>query len=454
MTDAEMALKLAEEIDKKGGNAYYVGGFVRDSVLGKESKDIDIEIHGITNDTLIEILDSLGHRMIIGESFGVYALKGYSIDIAFPRKERQTGNKHTDFEISLDPFIGTYKACMRRDFTINSMMKNVLTGEIIDHFGGLEDLKQGIIRHTNVETFKEDPLRVLRGCQFASRFGFKIHDDTIKLCSELDLSTLSKERVFAELQKALLKSDKPSVFFEYLREMNQLKTFFPELENLIDVVQNKKYHGEGDVWNHTMMVLDECAKLREKVNNKTGFMLSALTHDFGKAVCTEIREDGKIISYGHEIQGIPLVKTFLSRITNEKSLIQYVTNMTKLHMRPNALADLNAKTKSTNRLFDESCDPLDLVYLSIGDNYGRISEDGIIDHSPYLFEKLNIYEEMMKLPYVSGEDLINMGLKPGKDFSLYLEYAHKLRLNGTPKEQALKEVKQYIKNTERKNGNI
>ena len=450
LTNEEMAYKIASEVSKQNGCAYYVGGYVRDSILGIESKDIDIEVHGLEPDKIEMILDSLGSRIVIGESFGIYNLCGYNIDIALPRKEKQRGGKHTDFDISVDPYIGTYKACERRDFTINAMMKNILTGEIIDHFGGIDDIKNKVIRHVNDETFKEDALRVLRACQFASRFEYSIAPETKLICSQIDISQLSCERIFAELEKALLKSSKPSIFFELMREMNQLDVYFPELKALIGVIQSKKYHGEGDVWTHTMLVLDECAKFRDLTTSPIAFMLSGLVHDFGKAICTEVRDDGKITSYGHEIKGIPLVKDFLSRITNEKFIHRYATNMTKLHMRPNALAKLNAKIKSTNALFDESMAPKDLVYLSIADNYGRIVEGGIIDNSDFLFSRLKEYEDTMSLPYVSGDDLIKLGYTPNEHFKEYLDLAHKLRLNKTPKDDALKQVIQFIKYTERK----
>ena len=207
INDLEMARKIAEAVAAKGGCAYFVGGYVRDMIQGDCGKDIDIEIHGIAPTTLKEILDSLGQRMEIGESFGIFGLRGYSLDIAMPRTETNRGKGHRDFDVFVDPFIGTEKAARRRDFTINAMMQNLLTGEIIDHFGGQGDLQKKIIRHIDPDTFIEDPLRVLRGAQFAARFGFEIADETIELCRSMDLSTLAKERVIGELEKALLKAE-------------------------------------------------------------------------------------------------------------------------------------------------------------------------------------------------------------------------------------------------------
>jgi tRNA nucleotidyltransferase (CCA-adding enzyme) len=224
--------------------------------------------------------------MAIGESFGIYALKGYGLDIAMPRKETLRGSGHRDFDICVDPFIGTEKAAQRRDFTVNALMEDVLTGEIIDHYGGLYDLKHGILRHVCAKTFAEDPLRVLRGAQFAALFSFSIALETVDLCRGLTLRHLPRERIEGELQKALLKASHPSVFFETLRTMGQLHEWFPEAAALIGIPQDPLHHPEGDVWIHTMMVLDEAAKHRAQVSHPMGLMLAALTHDFGKVVCT------------------------------------------------------------------------------------------------------------------------------------------------------------------------
>ncbi|MBR7161914.1 MAG: tRNA nucleotidyltransferase, partial [Clostridia bacterium] len=314
--DLDMAVKLASEVKNHGGTAYYVGGYVRDRLLHLENKDIDIEIHGVEVSVLKQILDSLGERVSMGESFGIFALKGYGLDIALPRKEKAVGKGHRDFETYTDPMIGTSEAAKRRDFTINAMMMDVLTGEIVDHFGGREDLERRILRHVSTETFPEDALRVLRGAQFAARFHCTVAPETVSLCKAMPLSHLSRERVWEELRKALCKADRPSVFFLTLREMEQLDTWFPEVRNLIGVEQNPVYHAEGDVFSHTMMVLDEAAKYREQASDPFGFMLTALCHDFGKAVCTEMIK-GKLCSYNHEIKGLPLAEAFLRRLTNE-----------------------------------------------------------------------------------------------------------------------------------------
>jgi tRNA nucleotidyltransferase (CCA-adding enzyme) len=440
--NTEMARKIAEAVNEKGGTAYYVGGYVRDKLLKIENKDIDIEVHGVTPTKLTEILDGLGTRLSMGESFGIFGLKGYTVDIAMPRKEKQRGKGHRDFEMFVDPYIGTQKAAQRRDFTVNALMMDVLTGEIIDHFNGIHDLNHKILRHVSGETFAEDALRVLRAAQFASRFDFTVAPDTMVLCNGISLSDLSKERVEAEMKKALLKANKPSVFFETLRKMNQLSLWFPELENLIGVEQNPKYHAEGDVWNHTMMVLDAAAQLRDQAENPFGFMLTALAHDFGKAICTEII-GGKICSYNHETKGLPLVKKFLRRITSENKLIEYVLNLTEHHMRPNQLAAQGSSVKATNKMFDLAIAPKDLLLFAKADHLGRLITEPSADHQDFLKERLAIFQEIMEKPYVMGRDLIEAGLKPNEKFTEILQYAHKLRLAGVEKNEALKQTLIY-----------
>lgn len=435
----EMARRIAEAVDSAGGVAYFVGGYVRDLLMGEAGKDIDVEIHGLTPDELKGILDSLGQRLDIGESFGIFGLRGYSIDIAMPRRESCRGRGHRDFDIFVDPHIGTLGAARRRDFTINAMMQNILTGEIIDHYGGREDLEKKLIRHVDGHSFAEDPLRVLRGAQFAARFEFEIADETVELCSQMDISTLPRERILGELEKALLKATRPSIFFEMLRRMDQLDVWFPELKSLIGIEQNPKYHTEGDVWVHTMMVLDQAAKLREFAKSRLGFMLSALCHDYGKAICTEIIK-GEIHCYGHEVAGLPLVKAFMNRITSEGGLTKYVLNMAEHHMKPNALAAQGASVKSTNRMFDCSVDPEGLLCLAIADGLGKTSPREYVSYNDFFRERLATYREYMARPFVMGQDLIDAGLKPDKRFSEYLEYAHKLRLAGVEKESALKQT--------------
>jgi len=437
--DRQMAGQIARLVAEHGGRTFYVGGYVRDALLGRENKDVDIEVHGIAPEVLAQILDWLGQRIAIGESFGIFNLKGFDLDIAMPRKEAVRGRGHRDFDIFVDPFIGTEGAARRRDFTVNALMEDVLTGEIVDHFGGREDLEKGVIRHVNDISFAEDPLRVLRAAQFAARFEFSVAPETIRLCRGMQLDALPRERIEGELKKALLKARKPSVFFEILRQMDQLHHWFPELEALMDVPQSPKYHAEGDVWTHTMLVLDQAALLRHRSANPYWFMLSALCHDFGKAVTTEFTK-GAYHAYGHETAGIPLAEAFLGRITTETKLMEYVVNLVELHMKPNTLAESKSLRKVTNKMFDQAIDPEGLVSIALADDRGRISQVPGEDPEEFLLQRLGVFREIMARPHVMGRDLIEAGLKPGPEFTEILAHAHKLRLAGIPKEDALRQT--------------
>ena len=388
----EMAHTVAQAVASHGGQTYYVGGFVRDRLMGIDNKDVDIEVHGITPETLAEILDSLGERVTMGASFGVYGLKHYDLDIAMPRSERTTGHGHRDFEVSVDPFLGVEKAAQRRDFTINSLMENVLTGEIVDSFGGREDLKNGILRFVSPETFIEDPLRALRAAQFASRFEFAVDKRTVKLCSIMEIQYLPFERITGELEKALIKAKKPSIFFEVLKEMELLDYWFSEISAL-----------SADARAHTMAVLDRAASVRAEAKSPFFFMLAALCTDIGQP------------------------EALIDRLSNEKELRDYVLNMKELADVP------DSSCPDWNFLFDKSVCPADLLLLS---KALREGENARLEKKQK--EKLFEYEELMKRPQVMGRDLIAAGLKPDRSFSSLLAYAHELHLRGVEKDEALK----------------
>lgn len=445
--DLKMAFRIADLVAQRGGTAYYIGGYVRDKLLQRENKDIDIEVHGLYPAQLEEVLGQLGKRMAIGESFGIYNLKGYSLDIAMPRKEEQRGSGHKDFDVFVDPFIGTRKAALRRDFTMNALMENILTGEVVDHFGGSADLRAGIIRHVNDSSFIEDPLRVLRAAQFAARFEFSIAEETLALCGRMDLSALPRERILGELEKALLKAKRPSIFFESLRRMGQLSFWFPELERTIGVEQDPIYHPEGDVWTHTMMVLDAAVQYRDQVSDPLGFMLAALTHDFGKVLCSE-KVNGRIRAYQHEILGLPLVRSFLRRLTRERARTRYVLNLSELHMKPLMMANDRSSLKATNKMFDQAADPEALICLSLADGLGKRPSGEDASGEAFLLERLAVFREYMNRPRVTGRDLIDAGISPSEHFSEYMAFAHKLHLAGVSKENALPQVLALVRKTE------
>lgn len=454
MDNYSMAIQIAKKVKEVGGIAYFVGGYVRDSILDIPNKDIDIEIHGIKPEILKNILSELGDIQTIGNAFGIYNLKGYDLDIALPRKERCIRTGHKDFEVYVDPYIGTHAAARRRDFTINALMKNILTGEIIDEFNGLNDLKNHIIRHVDSSTFREDSLRVLRACQFAARFNFKIASETINLCKTMDLSTMPKERIAGELSKALLKAKKPSVFFNSLYECEQTK-WFKEVYALKGIKQDSEYHPEGDVYMHTMSVLDQAGGLFptgiDNPDRYLPFMLSALCHDFGKVNTTEINSKGRLCALNHEITGIPIANDFLGRIYNNKGFIKYVDNMIKYHMKAHSCFNNRSKTKTTNLMFDKLLYPKDFILLVYADSTGHDLDnldnrqfnmflEKAMTESGFLTDRYLDYGKRISESHITAEDLINIGLKPSPLFKIILDKAWDMHLKGIKKEHVLKQV--------------
>ncbi len=447
-----LAQEIASAVSFAGGQTYYVGGFVRDQIIGRENKDIDIEVHGIPPHVLIDILGNIGEPLMMGASFGIIGMRHYEIDISMPRSGNRVNENAGDFETFADPFIGPEKAAARRDFTMNAMMQDVLSGEILDFYGGLDDLHRRLIRHVDDKTFAEDPLRVFRAAQFAARFDFEIAEDTQELSSKIDVSKISSERIMGELEKVLLKSKCPAVFFAYLRKMKQLSCWFPEAEALIGVEQNPVYHPEGDVWNHTMQVLDQAAALRDEASESLWFLLSALCHDMGKAITTTFDEE-RIHAYGHDREGVKPVQRFLDRITNEEKLIKYVLNMTELHMQPNQKYDNRAHKKAFFKMFDASICPADLLLLAKADSLGRSAPDTdttrLIERysetEKFLRDMLAEYNELMSRPYLMGRDLLEAGVEPGPQIGKALEFAHKLRLAGLSKEEQFRQTMAYLR---------
>lgn len=438
--ELELSRRIAQAVAQAGGRAYYVGGFVRDGLLGAACKDIDIEVYGVEPGRLRQALSTLGEVYDRGASFGVLGLRHSEIDIAMPRTESRTGAGHRDFDVSVNPFLAPEEACRRRDFTINAMMQDVLTGEVYDYYGGREDLAAGLIRCVHPETFVEDALRVFRAAQFAARLKAEIEPATRELCRSMEVSALTMERVLAELEKALLKAEKPSVFFRELRAMDQLKTFFPEVEAMIGVEQNPRFHPEGDVFEHTMLVIDAAAALRERSEWPLCFMLAAVLHDAGKAVATQVQQDGRITAYGHEVLGLDMVERQLRRLTRQEKLISCVKNHVELHMRPNMLAAAGSKKKKTRQLFDLSACPNDLILLSRADACGKLDEPYNEGNEAWLRERLEDYRQCLKRPMVTGRDLIAAGLKPDERFGKLIARGRQLHFSGIERRVALRQI--------------
>ena len=301
--------RVSKAIKGAGGRAILVGGWVRDHKLGKQSKDIDIEIYGLDARTVEETLAQFGEVISIGRAFGVFRIKGMNTDFSLPRTDNKVSEGHRGFEVKTDPGISFEQASRRRDLTVNAMGIEILTGDLLDPHMGMEDLKNKRLKATDAKHFGEDPLRALRVAQLSARLEMRPDEELTDLCAQTDLSELPAERIFEEMSKLLLRSEKPSIGLDVLEGTKLLK-FFPEIEALKEVEQDPVWHPEGDVWVHTKMVVDEAAKLRSGADDDIVLMLSALCHDLGKPGTTS-RIDDRVRARGHEEAGAEPTRTLL-----------------------------------------------------------------------------------------------------------------------------------------------
>lgn len=310
----EKVLALSGAIRDSGGRALLVGGCVRDTLMGLEPKDWDLEVYGVEPARLRDILDQFGPVNVVGEAFTVYKL-GPDLDVSLPRRERKSGRGHRAFVIEGDPSMTIEEATRRRDFTINAILEDPLTGEIIDPVGGQKDIAKKILRAVSDQTFPEDSLRVLRAAQLAARFEFDIDEQTVALCRAIDLTDLPAERIWGEMEKLLLRARRPSIGLGWLRKLGAVDQLFPEIASLVDVPQDPEWHPEGDVFVHTQLVTDRARELIGDLPyaKQVTVMLAALAHDFGKPATTEFVE-GRLRSRGHEEAGVRPTEHFLDRL--------------------------------------------------------------------------------------------------------------------------------------------
>ena len=433
---------ILKDLQKIGATPIVVGGSVRDFFLNIPVKDYDIEIFGIDSlDIIQKSLEKFGCVKLVGKSFGVLTLRvnEYDFDFALPRIEKKIGNTHQDFEVITNANLSFEEAAIRRDFTINSIGYDFFKQEFLDPFNGINDLKNKIIKHINDTTFIEDSLRVYRAVQFASRFDFEIAENTKELCKQIvlndELTYLPKERVYEEFKKLFLKSEKPSIGFELLRELGLLK-YFQELEVLIGCIQDPVYHPEGDVWIHTMMSLDVLARILKEENvedeyRKLYLFYGILCHDFGKPFCTK-EINGKITSFKHEALGIEPTISFLSKLTNEKKFIEIVCSLVKNHLTPFQLYLAESSLKAIKRL-SLKVNIEDLCFVCLADCLGRTIKDKekCPKATSWLLTKakeLDIHNEPIK-QLVLGRDLIELGFKPSSKFKEILEFAFDLQID-------------------------
>jgi len=330
---------LLQTLFKAGGKVYAVGGSVRDELLERPTKDQDLLVSQIPMERLCEILAKFGYVKKVGKSFGVLKFKPHdaelTLDIALPRKEQSTGTGHRDFEVEFDPFLPIEQDLGRRDFTINAIAKDLASGAYIDPFGGKIDLAHKILKVVFLQAFEEDPLRLLRGIQFAARLNLTIEPQTLSLMKKNAalIKTVSPERILEELKK-LFSAEKPSVGFDLMREVGLLSILFPEVERMIGVMQPAR-HG-GDVYTHTMRVLDAARSSADlETPGDLEVMFAALFHDLGKPYTrAEDPKTKKVSFYGHQIVSSRLARKWMHHYPIEMLGVnpQNILNLVFNHM--------------------------------------------------------------------------------------------------------------------------
>ncbi len=423
---------ICREVAAAGGRALLVGGSVRDALLGEAAYDLDFEVFGLEPEALKSLLGRHFDLDLVGQSFGVLKIRHLAIDVSIPRRESKRGLGHKGFEIHSEPTLTLAEAAERRDFTINAMAFDPLSGELLDPFGGCRDLQARTLRHVS-EKFAEDPLRVLRGMHFAARFGLDPDPETLALCRRIEPEGLARERVFEEWRKLILLGREIGKGLGFLRATGWVG-YSPELEALIDCPQDPEWHPEGDVWIHTCHVMDAFA--RERIGDPwedlvVGF--GALCHDLGKPATTIHDEDGRIRSKGHEEEGEAPTRAFLGRMTHQSQLVDEVVPLVREHLKPIMLHKAGAGPSAIRRLARRVGRIDRLVRVARADHGGRPPLP--FDDFPsgeWLLEQARALEvaDHKPVPIVMGRHLIELGQKPGPHFKDLLEACLDAQLDG------------------------
>jgi tRNA nucleotidyltransferase (CCA-adding enzyme) len=448
---------ILRDLHEAGLRALVVGGAVRDMLLGLEPKDIDIEVYGITYDRLAEFLSKYGRIDLVGKSFGVVKFAAW--DFSVPRRDNKIGLGHRDFLSTFDENITPEEAASRRDFTINSLAFDPLTGEILDFVGGRDDLENRVLRHTSA-AFSEDPLRVLRGMQFACRFDLTLHPTTAEMCRSIahEYSTLPRERVAEEFMKWAVKSSRPGRMAKYLVAAGWMM-HFPELERILGVPQDSEWHPEGDVGVHTMHVVDAAAHIADRDSveddHRAVLLFAALTHDFAKADTTEQREkEGRLrwTAYGHEPAGGPLARRFLERIGIKGAIVDQVVPLVENHLAHSSIgADVTPRSvrRLAVRLAPASISQL--VRLIEADASGRPPRPpGLPDAAARIRDMAaaQAVENKPQPPLILGRHVLPyFDDKPGKHIGEVTRAAYEAQADGafSTEEEALKWLKDYVR---------
>ena len=430
----EIATEIVKKLHSAGHSAYFVGGAVRDMILGKTPKDIDI----VSSATPTETAEIFTDTMEVGAAFGVMLVReqGISFEVSTYREERNylDGRRPQDVKYSKDPKIDV----SRRDFTVNGLLCDPQSGEVFDYVDGIKDLQEGIIRTIGkAETrFNEDYLRMLRAVRFAIRLGFELEADTLEAIQKLaaDTKKLSAERIQQELTM-IFTGESPDLALDMLHDTGLLAVLLPEVEAMRGVAQPPQYHPEGDVYEHTRLMLKSMALSNELI------AWSVLLHDVAKPQTYFLDETGRERFFGHEQQGAKKAREIMSRLRFSKQAIDRVSKAVKNHMRFASV--LQMRKDKVRRLLADDNFPLELELHRLD----CISSHAKMDIFTFLLDKIVEQSGEVKLPppLLTGRDLIDMGLKPGPKFKKILKKVSDLQLKNElkTKEEAIKKILRF-----------
>ena len=432
----EAATAIAEAIRREGGRALFVGGWVRDRLLGIASKDVDVEVFGIPADRLRPLLHQFGTVNAVGESFTVY--KVADVDVSLPRRDSKIGRGHRGFEVTGDPSMSIEEAARRRDFTVNAIAWDPLRDEYLDPYDGRIDLlERRILRAVDPNTFADDSLRVLRGVQFAARFDLTMTPETKEVCRRIPLDDLPAERIWGEVEKLLLLAERPSVGWALALELGVVDRMFPELRALVACPQEPAWHPEGDVWVHTLLVIDQARTRIDDLDRprQAAVMLGAVCHDLGKPLTTAVI-DGRIRSMEHEQAGVPPTLAVLDRLNVHSiggfDVRRQVVGIVAYHLAPNAF--YKSKTPVGDGAFRRLAQKVDLELLArvaLSDCLGRT---GTFDCSgiEWFLDRARALgvEHAPPAPLVMGRHLLALGVAPGPEMGRLLKELYERQLDG------------------------
>lgn len=437
----EPVLRSAGALQAAGGRVFLVGGAVRDAMLGRPVKDFDLEVFGLPAEAVASSLSAVARVEPAGDSFPVFKVAGLpgldgQIDVALPRRDSKKGPGHRGIAAVADPFMPIAEAARRRDFTINAMMLDLADGGLEDPFGGEADLAARVLRVVDASTFTEDPLRALRAAQFAARFEFEVEPATARLCASMPLGELPAERIAGEIEKALLQARRPSIAFALLAQWDQLKAIAPELLPLATTPQDPEWHPEGDVWTHTLLVIDEARKLIDDLDKPRALavMLGALCHDLGKPPTTKF-EDGRIRSRGHEEAGVEPTLSLLDRwnihTRDGYALRDQIVALVRDHLKPGMLFPVRDEVSAgaIRRLARRV--EADLLYrVATADCLGRTGTFSTEAMEWFIAEvrRLSV-ERSAPAPLLQGRDLLALGMKPGPSVGKLLAEVYEQQLD-------------------------